>query len=632
MNHSRLLRLALFFLWPLLLVVADLVVRTRIILAFSVVEWTYYIASMVLMFGAYCGLVWLLSRLRRQSRRWAYVGMLVVVAFICLAVVSFGYGAFLANGDLPDLFLLSYIRCEPENALILFKDSLKLIYAVPLVVGVAGVAFLLDRACRLTAAVPLRGVGPRVIAAGLCYLSMWYCWSGTVARGQCFLPIVRIPAVLAMYGYNEWKGINPQPIKLPPRSPMAIPGKIPPPTVNVLVILNESLRRQSLQLFGNSRETTPFMTRFAAEHAAGFFKFNRAYTNSTTTLLSVPSILTGISPLQPLAYRLKAPLLWQWAKAADMTSFYITSHDLAWCDIGNFLTTPRPDTLWDPRTAGLPHYRDLGCDDHFTVEQAVRHLEEMKNSARPFLGVIHLNTNHYPYNSREEYRHWSGTDSDLYDNTILETDAHTRRIIETLQATGELDHTVVIFCSDHGEAFNEHGYVAHFYSHFAETVSVPMWIYLPPAMRESRDLSAMRINADATVQNLDIMPTILDCIGASSQLTILHQQMLGQSLFQPLPPDRTVWVTNTDEIMPSSIGLSSITGNKHYMIRTSSMPAKENLYDLAVDPLEHDNRWDSLTVSQRDAFRRSFLQFPVAARMMRTAFPNLKPDPELPAH
>jgi len=621
-----------FFAWPLLLVFADVVLRARVIFAFNRVEWTYYLASVVLTTVAYCGGIWVLSRLRRRSWKWPYLGGLGLVALSCLAIIACGYGTYFANGDLPDLFLLSYIRCETENAVILFKAAFRMYYLVPLLIGVGGLCVLLDRSCRLTAVVPLRGMGRKVIAAGLCYVTLWYCWSGTVARGQCFLPVVRIPAVLAMYGYNEWKGINARPIKLPARNPLPIAGKIPRSRVNVLVILNESLRRQSLGIYGHPRETTPFMARFAAEHPAGVFKFNRAYTNSTTTLLSVPSILTGISPLQPIQYRIEAPLLWQWAKAAGMESFFITSHDLAWCDIGQFITTPGPDTFWDQKAGGLPHYRDLGCDDHATVEQVVRYLDAARHSDRPFMGVVHLNTNHYPYNTREEYRHWSGSDVDLYDNTVLETDSHIRSIVDKLTAVGKLESTVIIFCSDHGEAFNEHGYTAHFYCHFAETISVPLWIYLPPVMAQDRDLTAMRNNLDAVVQNLDLVPTILDCIGAwdLDSTAALRHPMMGQSLCRPLPPDRTVWITNSDEVMRSVIGLSSITNNQHYMIRTSSVPAKEDLYDLSADALELDNRWSKLTDLQRDTFRRSFLRFPVAAGMIRAACPDLKTDPPAP--
>ena len=626
MNLRSLSTIACFFAWPLLLLAADGLVRARVVLAFGWVEWSYYLASVALMLGAYCAVAW---GLRRLHPRWPYRSALALVAICSLTMVAFGYGAYRANGDLPDLFLLSYIRCEPENAMILFKDSFKLYYLLPLLLAIAGLCLLLDRSLRLAPALPLRGLRRRVLAAGLCYAAMWYCWGGTAGRGQCFVPLVRIPAVVAMYGYNEWKGINPRPIELPPRQPKSIPGKFPRSPVNVLLILNESLRRQNLAIYGHPRDTTPCMTRFAAEHPGKFFKFNRAYANSTTTLLSVPSILTGISPLQPIQYRIEAPLLWQWAGAADMETFLFTSHDLSWCHIGRFITTPGPDTHWDQTVDRLPHYRDLGCDDHFTVDRAVRHLKAAANSSRPFMGVVHLNTNHYPYNTRREYQRWSGAEVDLYDNTILETDTHTGRLIDTLKTIGKLENTVIIFASDHGEAFNEHGYIAHFYCHFTETVSVPLWLYLPPALLQTRDLADLGNNLDATVQNLDILPTIADCIGAWDHplAAAPRQAMMGQSLLRPLSPGRTVWITNTDESIHSVIGLSSITDDQHYMIRTSSMPAKEDLYDLTADPAERNNLWETLSDARRDEIRRAFLRFPVAAGMMRAALPQLAPEP-----
>lgn len=629
MNHDRTASFAGYFSVPLALVLADGLIRSRVVLAFTWVEWSYYLASVVVMTAAYGAIIQLLRRLRRRPSRWPEAGTRLAVALACLLVLGAGYGAYFANGDLPDVFLLSYIRCEPKNALILFQNSVRAGYVVLLLLGVAGVSVWLGWVCRFAWEVPLRGWRRRTLVVGMAWAALWYCWSGTAGRGQCFVPLVRIPAVIAMAGCNEWNGVNPQPIRLPPRQPLEIATSLPRPPVNVLVILNESLRRQNLGIYGHHRNTTPAMARFASEHPEGFFKFDRAYTNSTTTLLSVPSILTGISPLQPIHHRVEAPLLWQWAKAADMETFYITSHDLSWCRIGPFITTPSPDVFWDQATGGLPHYRDLGCDDHFTVDQAVRHLEATKNSTRPFLGVVHLNSNHYPYNTREDYQRWNGSKIDSYDNTIVETDAHTDRLIAALSAAGKLEQTVIIFASDHGEGFNEHGYIAHFYCHFTETISVPLWFYLPPALAQRRDLSALRANLAATVQNLDLMPTILDCIGAwdHAPTAVFRQPMLGRSLLRPLPAERTVWITNTDEILHSVIGLSSVTGTRHYMLRTSSMPAKEDLYDLAADPAERHNLWGQLSEPQRDVYRTSFLRFPVAAGMMRASCPNLPPGP-----
>jgi len=419
---------------------------------------------------------------------------------------------------------------------------------------------------------------------------------------------------------------------LRPRTPLAIHQKLPVPPVNVLLILTASLRRQNLQIYGYPRETTPLMSRFAMDHPENFFLFQRGYTNSTTTLLSVPSILTGISPLQPVEFRSEAPLLWQWAAAAGMHSFYFTSHDLAWCQMRKFLITPAADSFSDRETSGLPHYRDLGIDDHYTVDRAVEHLEKLRESARPFLGVIQLNTNHYPYNTRQQYQHWQGSNLDLYDNTIVEMDTHVGRIIETLKAGGQLDNTVIIFSSDHGEAFNEHGYIAHFYCHFVETVSVPLWIYIPPALMKTRDFSDLKGNLNTAVQNLDLMPTLLDCIGAwdDGGTAPLRQHMLGQSLFRPIAKDRTLLITNTDEVINSNIGLSSITGFQHYMIRTSSMPAKEDLYDLSADPTELNNLWPQCSEDQRNGFRKAFLQFSVAAKMIRASFPHISDSPQAP--
>lgn len=609
------------FALPLTLLIVDVAVRLRVVRAFSAVEWSCYLASVLLMTGVYLGVV---AALRRLGRRWPGWLARVVVALVVLVTLGAGYGAYLANGDLPDQFLLSYIRCEPENARILFRDSLRWSHVLGLLLGIAVLSGWLDLACRLAPVLNLRGWRRWGAVLVVCWLATWYCWHGTADRGQCFVPLVRIPAVLFLYGHNEIKGINPKPIQLPARQPLAVPS-LPQSPVNVLVILNESLRRQNLGLYGHPRDTTPYMARFAVEHEANFHLFRHAYTNSTTTLLSVPSILTGISPLQPLPYRVNAPLLWQWATAADMDSFYFTSHDLAWCNLGNFITTPPPDAFWDQLSGGAPHYRDLGCDDHITVEHAVSYLTASRHASRPFLGVVHLNCNHYPYNTRADYRRWQGSEEDDYDNTILETDTQTGRLIDALSAAGKLENTVILFASDHGEAFNEHGYIAHFYCHFTETISVPLWLYLPPSFSRTHDPAALRANLDATVQNLDIMPTILDCIGAwdNAASARLRKPMLGSSLLRPLPPQRTVFITNTDEVINSVIGLSSVTGNHHYTLRTSSTPAREDLYDLAADPEEKHNLWGSLQPSERDAIRRRFLEFPVAARMMRAAMPHL---------
>jgi glucan phosphoethanolaminetransferase (alkaline phosphatase superfamily) len=603
----------------------DLLVRFRSMRTFSAFEWTSYAISVVLMTCLWCLLFRGLQYLHKRKRKIAYWLCVALMSLANVSVLGLGYSIYMANGDLPDLFLLSFIRCETENAIIMFRDSIGALHAVMLLLGTALLSYWIHCKCRKQSAFrhPQNTSFwlPVLLSSG----AMWFSWTFTAGQGQCFVPVVRIPMIVAVYAQNEIKGINPKPIYLPPREPITIASQIPSPAVNVLLILNESLRRNRLSIYGNTRNTTPFINQWAARYPDRFFPFDRAYTNSTTTLLSVPSIFTGIAPVQPLYERIKAPLLWQWAKAANMQTFYHTSHYLDWLGLGAFITTPPPDTSWDMRRENLPPYRDMGCDDHYTVARAIAHIESLADSARPFLGVIHLNTSHYPYNTAKPYQQWSGSDLDLYDNTILETDSHTRRLIETLERTGQIQRTVILFASDHGEAFQEHGYTAHFYCHFAETITVPLWIWLPESFASQRNLAHLKENRHVNTQNLDILPTILDCIGAWDHhaLAELRTPMMGSSLFRKIDPLRDIYITNTDESMPSIIGLSSVTGNFHYMLRTSGSSPLEDLYNIADDPLEVHNLWPRTADSEKHSYRSKFFAFPVSSTMMKKAFPHL---------
>ena len=549
--------------FPVLIALVDGAIRLRTMRMFSGFEWTCYGISVVLMMSIWFLLIRVLPKFHKRKGKLVYRATVALISFTIVALLSMGWGMYIANGDLPDLFILSFIRCETENAIIMFRDSVGVWHAVVLILGTAILCFWIHLECKKQSTMWQPQKTSLWATALLGSGALWFSWTFTAGQGQCFIPVVRIPMIVGMYLQNEIKGINPKPIYLPPRDPITITTEIPRPAINVLLILNESLRRNRLSLYGHSRNTTPFMNEWAAKYPDRFFSFERAYSNSTTTLLSVPSILTGIAPVQPVSERIKAPLLWQWAKAAKMQSFYFTSHHLDWLGLGDFITTPAPDASWDMRRENLPSYRDMGCDDHYTVERAISHIESLKNAEKPFLGVVHLNTNHYPYTTEPLYQQWSGSDVDLYDNTILETDTHTRRLIETLERTGQLERTVILFASDHGEAFHEHGYTAHFYCHFAETITVPLWVWLPQRFAAQRDLSHLKENRKINIQNLDILPTILDCVGAweNEQLAEHRAAMMGSSLFREIDPKRNILITNTDEIMPSIIGLSSLTGD-----------------------------------------------------------------------
>jgi len=74
---------------PLALLIADVTVRLRVIRAFSVVEWSCYLTSVVLMIGVYCGVV---GWLRRLGGRWPGWLARVAVAMGVRGPCGPGYG------------------------------------------------------------------------------------------------------------------------------------------------------------------------------------------------------------------------------------------------------------------------------------------------------------------------------------------------------------------------------------------------------------------------------------------------------------------------------------------------------------------------------------------------------------
>ncbi len=80
------------------------------------------------------------------------------------------------------------------------------------------------------------------------------------------------------------------------------------------------------------------------------------------------------------------------------------------------------------------------------------------------------------------------------------------RMLDHLEANGQLDNTIVIFWSDHGEAAGDHGRFAK------DRWNTDEIIRLPCAIRWPRRIPAGR-TVKPLVEAVDLMPTILDALG-----------------------------------------------------------------------------------------------------------------------
>jgi arylsulfatase A-like enzyme len=113
-----------------------------------------------------------------------------------------------------------------------------------------------------------------------------------------------------------------------------------------------------------------------------------------------------------------------------------------------------------------------------------------------------------------------------YLSKVRSGDRAVGRLLSKLDELGLSENTLVVFVSDHGESFGEHGASGHGTSVHVEQVHVPMVLRLPG------EIPAGRRIAD-TVRSLDLYATVLDVMGwpvpSDVQSETVLPLVLGQS-------------------------------------------------------------------------------------------------------
>jgi arylsulfatase A-like enzyme len=95
-----------------------------------------------------------------------------------------------------------------------------------------------------------------------------------------------------------------------------------------------------------------------------------------------------------------------------------------------------------------------------------------------------------------------------YYGLMTELDDNVGRIVASLKETGQYDHTVIVFVSDHGDQLGDHGLLGKG-SYFDPSFHIPLIMRLPD---DDTFIKNGRI-IDAFTENVDILPTLLDLFG-----------------------------------------------------------------------------------------------------------------------
>ena len=171
-------------------------------------------------------------------------------------------------------------------------------------------------------------------------------------------------------------------------------------------------------------------------------------------------------------------------------------------------------------------------------------------------------------------------------------DDNVGRMLDTLEATGQRENTVVIFMSDHGETLGDHGLLLKGCRFYEGLVRVPLIFSWPGHFGAGSQREAL-------VELTDIAPTLLEL----AELPI-PERMQGRQLL-PLLTDANRPDQHRESVRCEYYRALNPIANERFNGTFGTMIRDERyklnvyhgheigeLYDLEEDPDEFENRWD----------------------------------------
>jgi len=398
---------------------------------------------------------------------------------------------------------------------------------------------------------------------------------------------------------------------------------------NVLLMIWDTSRAKSVNLYGYARETTPFLNDLASSSV--LFKFARSV--SSYTLTSHLSMLTGVYPSHHGARLMrqvydpdKTPSVAEdFAAAGYRTGAFVgtgvlsaRTGTIAGFEVFDDLVDPPVcDTRawalvhdvqavlsdWIPalKNNGMPHwFQDFQRPASSVLASATAWLE--RPDPRPWFCMINMYDVHWPYlPGAEAVAHWvepydgpasgylsraDGWDEeyqmeeadrvhvrDLYDAELWELDRQVRAFVERL----DLDRTALVITSDHGEAFGEGGQWEH--NDILECqLRVPLLV---------RPAGGVAGREDRTpVSGVDVAPTLLDLAGLLDPQPAAESgagRFKGHSVLRA-PAERDLLVEDRDHLDWDDVRIA-LYHDRWKLVRLGlGDEAVYQLHDLKVDP------------------------------------------------
>ncbi|MBK9261855.1 MAG: sulfatase-like hydrolase/transferase [Polyangiaceae bacterium] len=405
------------------------------------------------------------------------------------------------------------------------------------------------------------------------------------------------------------------------------PEPVPPLTAkparrrNVLLILQESQRADvtCVAYDPDCAEATPFSNKAVPNR----MPLLEMHSLDSTTAVSLSNILSGLLPTEPRELLHNAPLMWEYAKAAGWDTAYWTSQNLMFGNsrlymqdipARHFAIGTHLDSMAD---------LDAGAYDRLVTDRVIRDWDKLEE---PFFAVVHYSNVHFPHVYDPEHAPFQPASFDLkpnnnaqwlnyYKDVVYLSDMAVGRLLEHVRATETGQRTVIVYTSDHGEGFRDHGQLGHTTSLYEEEIRVPTWIDAPKDTLSPEEEANIRSAENEYVYHIDLGTTLLDLMGVwdDPAMVPFRRRMVGHPLTRP---ERTL----------QAVPLANCTGvwdgqfrNWGMMQGPLKVVAREwdgefHCFDLRYDPEETNDLGEPACGA-----------LPLLARSLFHVMPNVKP-------
>ena len=331
----------------------------------------------------------------------------------------------------------------------------------------------------------------------------------------------------------------------------------------VILIWSDTTRTDHLNFYGYNRETAPTLTRMAKEGTV----FDYCVSQATWTKVATPSLFTSLYPTSHGVHDVPDRL----PASADTIAEVFRRNGYATVSFSALAFTGEASNMHQGfqevhEGSSLLDNSKEGKNAREFVGRAISWLE--RDRELPFFMFLHLFDVHDPYEPRppyntlwakpgdgETYEHMSkkikplienplrrtfgkgmpnlaevkkaGEDADdyiriekdWYDGSIRGMDAELARLRERLRDLGLSERVLIVYASDHGEEFFDHGAKLHGTTAYSELNHVALFFDWPGNLPGGK-------RVPVPVRTIDIMPTILDLCQIEPPRAIQGQSLL----------------------------------------------------------------------------------------------------------